>query len=266
MGSEMTNTEIQELFGVTGKVVLVTGGSRGIGLAIAEGFVRAGARVYVCSRKADACDLAAKSLSQYGECHSLPADLGGIEGCRSLADAIAQRESRVHVLVNNAGAIWAETLAEYPESGWDKVFDLNVKGSFFLIQALIPLLKAAATPDDPARIINVGSIDGLHVPSHETYAYSSSKAAVHQLSRHLAAQLAPFSVTVNVIAPGMFKSKMLTGTLAQRGEEAVLAPVPLKRFASPSDMAGAAIYLASPAGSYVTGAILPVDGGTATTL
>ena len=262
----MTNTIIQDLFGVAGKVVLVTGGSRGIGLAIAEGFVKAGARVYICSRKADACDLAAKALSESGECHSLPADLGTVEGCQSLADAIARRESRVDVVVNNAGAIWAETLADYPESGWDKVFDLNVKGSFFLVQALISLLKAAATSEDPARIINVGSIDAFHVPGHETYAYSSSKAAVHQLSRHLAAQLAPFSVTVNVIAPGLFKSKMLTGTLAQRGEEAVLAPIPLKRFVSPSDMAGAAIYLASRAGSYVTGAILPVDGGTATTL
>jgi NAD(P)-dependent dehydrogenase (short-subunit alcohol dehydrogenase family) len=259
-------TVIQDLFGVDGKVVLVTGGSRGIGLAIAEGFVKAGARVYICSRKAGACDLAAKVLSEYGECHSLPADLGSVEGCRLLADEIAQRESRIDVLVNNAGAIWAETLGDYPESGWDKVFDINVKGPFFLVQMLTSLLTAAATSDDPARIINIGSIDGLHVPKHETYAYSSSKAAVHQLSRHLAAQLAPFSVTVNVIAPGMFKSKMLKGTLEQHGDEAVLAQVPLKRFASPSDMAGAAIFLASRAGSYVTGAVIAVDGGTATTL
>lgn len=257
---------LNELFGVDGKTVVITGGSRGIGWSVAEGFVKAGARVYICARKAETCDLAAKELSEFGECHSLPANLGTVEGCRSFAEALAQRESRLDVLVNNAGAIWAERLADYPEFGWDKAFDLNVKGAFFLVQALMPLLEAAASPADPARVINIGSIDGMHVPGHETYAYSASKAAVHHLSRHLAAQLAPSGVTVNVIAPGMFKSKMLQGTVEQRGEETVLEPVPLKRFANPSDMAGAAIYLASPAGSYITGAALPVDGGTATTL
>jgi NAD(P)-dependent dehydrogenase (short-subunit alcohol dehydrogenase family) len=257
---------VQDLFSVAGKVVLVTGGSRGIGLAVAEGLVHAGARVYICARNADTCELAAKDLSQYGECHPIPADLGTVAGCRSLAETISRRESRIDVLVNNAGALWAEKLADYPESGWDKVFDLNVKGPFFLVQALLPLLKAAASPDDPARIINIGSINAIRVAPHETYAYSASKAAVHQLSRHLAAQLAPFSVTVNVIAPGMFRSKMLTGSIDARGEETILASVPLKRFVSPSDMAGAVIYLASRAGSYITGAILPVDGGTATTV
>ncbi|WP_406422767.1 SDR family oxidoreductase [Streptomyces sp. NBC_00873] len=266
----MTTTDsdspFSTLFSVAGKNVLVTGGSRGIGLAIAEGFVRAGARVYVCSRSAEACAAAAKELSQYGECHALAANLGSAEECRSLAAQLAERETRLDVLVNNAGAIWAEKLEEYPESGWDKVFNLNVKGPFFLVKSLLPLLKAAAAHEGPARVITVGSIDGLHIPSHETYAYSSSKAAVHQLSRHLADQLAPFSITVNVIAPGMFNSKMLKGTLEQRGEEAMLAPVPLKRFANDTDMAGTAIFLASPAGSYITGAVLPVDGGTATTL
>jgi len=256
---------IEELFGVQGKVVLVTGGSRGIGLAIAEGFVRAGARVYISARNAEACAVAAKELTKHGDCRAVPADLGTAEGREMLGGVLSERENRLDVLVNNAGAIWAETVADYPESGWDKVYDLNVKGSFFLVQALLPLLREAASPRDPARVINVGSIDGFHVPHHETYAYSSSKAAVHQLSRHLAAQLAPVPVTVNVIAPGMFKSRMLSGTLARRGEEAVLAPVPLKRFVSPSDMAAAAIYLASPAGSYLTGAVIPVDGGTATT-
>jgi NAD(P)-dependent dehydrogenase (short-subunit alcohol dehydrogenase family) len=258
--------EIGSLFDVRGKTVCVTGGSRGIGHAIAEGFVKGGARVYICGRNAQACDLAAKTLSEFGDCYSIPANLGSIDGCRSLAVALGERETKLDVLVNNAGSIWAETIADYPESGWDKVFDVNVKGPFFLVQALLPLIEAAASPGNPARIINIGSIDALHVPHHETYAYTSSKAAVHQLSLHLAAQLAPRSVTVNVIAPGMFKSKMLQGTLAARGEEAVLEPVPLKRFAGPSDMAGAAIFLASTAGSYVTGAVLPVDGGTATTL
>ena len=257
---------IDDLFSVKGKVVLVTGGSRGIGLAIAEGFVRGGARVYVSSRKSEACQLAAEELSQHGECHPLPADVTTTEGRDALRRAVAQRERGLDVLINNAGALWAETLEDYPESGWDKVFNLNVKGVFFLIQAFAALLKAAATPDDPSRIINIGSIDALHVPTHETYAYTSSKAAVHQLTRHLARQLAPDSVTVNVIAPGLFRSKMLEGTIEKLGEDTMLKPVPLKRFVSRSDIAAASIYLASPAGSYLTGVTLPVDGGTSTTL
>jgi NAD(P)-dependent dehydrogenase (short-subunit alcohol dehydrogenase family) len=262
----MNDDLLRELFGVSGKVILVTGGTRGIGLSIAAGFVKAGARVYVCGRKADACEQTVRELSAFGECQAVPANLGTVEGCQALAEGLAGRESRLDVLVNNAGAIWAEPLADYPESGWDKVFDLNVKGSFFLVQALLPLLAAAATPEDPARVINIGSIDGFHVPIHETYAYSASKAALHQVSRHLAKTLAASNITVNVIAPGMFPSKMMQGTISARGEEAVLERVPLKRFVSESDMAGAAIYLASPASAYITGVVLPVDGGTATTL
>ncbi|MEV7136061.1 SDR family oxidoreductase [Arthrobacter sp. NPDC093128] len=261
-----SNDEIQGLFGVAGKVVLVTGGSRGIGYAIAEGFVKAGARVYICSRKEADCEAAAEQLSAYGECHPIPADLSTVEACQALARELGDRENKIDVLVNNAGALWAEALADYPESGWDKVFDLNVKGPFFLIKALLPLLEAAASPRDPARIINIGSIDAYHVPKHETYAYSSSKAAVHQLSRHLAWQLASSHVTVNVIAPGLFRSKMLQGTLESRGEAALVEHVPLKRLAESSDLAGAAIYLASRASSFVTGMILTVDGGHATTL
>jgi NAD(P)-dependent dehydrogenase (short-subunit alcohol dehydrogenase family) len=169
-------------------------------------------------------------------------------------------------MINNAGAIWAAPLAEYPESGWDKVFDLNVKGTFFLIQALEPLLAAAGTAQDPARIVNVGSIDAFHIPSHETYAYSSSKAALHQLTLHLASRLASRHITANVIAPGMFPSKMMASTLERKGLDATVEPIPLKRLTGPADMAGAAIYLASKAGSYLTGAVLPVDGGYATTL
>jgi NAD(P)-dependent dehydrogenase (short-subunit alcohol dehydrogenase family) len=257
---------LHELFGVTGKVVLVTGGSRGIGRSIAEGFVQAGARVVVCGRNADLCRQTAEELSASGHCVGIAADLGSVDGCRSFAGELARRETRLDVLINNAGALWAESLAEYPESGWDKVFDLNVKGSFFLVQALLPLLRAGASADDPARIITIGSIDGFHVPSHETYAYSASKAAAHQLSRHLAKALAASHITSNVIAPGMFPSRMMQATIDSRGEDAVLERVPLKRFVNASDMAGAAIYLASRAGSYVTGAVLPVDGGTATTL
>jgi NAD(P)-dependent dehydrogenase (short-subunit alcohol dehydrogenase family) len=260
------NQSSSGLFDVSGKVVLVTGGSRGIGRAIAEGFVRAGARVYVCGRKADVCAQVAEELSALGECHGIAADVGTLPGCEALASALLERESRLDVLVNNAGALWAAPLADYPESGWDKVFDVNVKGPFFLVQALLPLLETAATPEDPARVITIGSIDAFHVPQHETYAYSASKAAAHQLARHLAKALAPSYITSNVIAPGMFPSKMMQGTIEARGEEAVLQRVPLKRFVSDSDMAGSAIFLASSAGSFITGAVLPVDGGTATTL
>lgn len=256
----------QDLFEVAGKTVLVTGGSRGIGYAIAEGFVAAGARVYICARKAAECNSAAASLAALGECAAIPTDLGSVEGCQLLAAEIASRETKLDVVVNNAGALWAETLDSYPESGWDKVFNINVKGPFFLIQALLPLLRKAATPDDPGRIINVGSIDAFHVPEHETYAYSASKAAVHQLSRHLAAQLARQSITVNVIAPGRFGSRMLQNAIDIEGAEELLRPIPLHRFAGGTDMAGAALYLASRAGSFVTGVVLPIDGGHATTL
>jgi NAD(P)-dependent dehydrogenase (short-subunit alcohol dehydrogenase family) len=257
---------LDDYFGVAGKVVLVTGGSRGIGEAIAEAFVTARAKVYICSRSVGACEATAKRLSAKGHCVAIPADLATDAGRKVLAADFGSREQKLDVLINNAGAIWAAPLAEYPEAGWDKVFDLNVKGMFFLIQALVPLLEKAGTHSNPSRIVNVGSIDGFHVPKHETYAYSSSKAALHHLSRHLADQLAPRHVTVNVIAPGMFPSKMMKGTLEKHGEAKVVEKVPLKRLTNDVDMAGAAIYLASKAASYVTGVVLPVDGGTATVL
>jgi NAD(P)-dependent dehydrogenase (short-subunit alcohol dehydrogenase family) len=255
-----------DLFDVSGKVVLVTGGSRGIGFGIAEGFVRAGARVYLCSRKAEDVERAATRLSELGDCVGLQANLGSVEGCRQLASEVATLEQRIDVLVNNAGNIWVEKLADYPESGWDKVFDLNVKGVFFLVQALMPMIETGASADDPARIINIGSIDAFHVPDHETYAYSASKAAVHHLTKHLAAQLAAVPVTVNCIAPGRYRSQMLENAIELEGADEMLSPIPLKRFADGDDLAGTAIYLASRAGSFVTGAVLPVDGGHATTL
>jgi NAD(P)-dependent dehydrogenase (short-subunit alcohol dehydrogenase family) len=259
---------LNHLFGVADKVVLVTGGGRGIGESIAEGFVRAGARVYICSRKNEACLRTAKRLSAFGSCVALPvgADISASEGRESIVSEMRSRENKLDVLINNAGALWAAPLAEYPESGWDKVFDLNVKGLFFLIRDLVPMLERAATKDVPARVINIGSIDGFHIPKHETYAYSSSKAASHQLSIHLADQLAGRNITVNVIAPGMFPSKMMVGTLEQHGEDQLLEKVPMKRLTAPDDMAGTAIFLASRAASYITGAVIPVDGGTATTL
>jgi NAD(P)-dependent dehydrogenase (short-subunit alcohol dehydrogenase family) len=251
-----------DLFSVAGKVALVTGGSRGIGLMIARGFVEAGARVYVSSRKADVCDRMAAELSRDGTCVSLPADVSTEAGCRSLADAVASREPALHVLVNNAGANWGAPLAEYPDSAWDKVLALNVKSIFHLTRALLPPLRHAVRPGDPARVINIGSIDGLQAPLLETYAYSASKAAVHHLTRTLAHKLAP-DITVNAIAPGPFESKMMHETL-ERFREAIVASCPLGRIGEPEDMAGAAIYLASRAGAYLTGAVIPVDGGITT--
>jgi len=255
--------KIADLFSVEGKVALVTGGSRGIGLMIARGLVAAGARVYVASRKAAECEAAAAELSALGACSALPGDLASQAGTRALAQALAARESALHVLVNNAGANWGAPLADYPESGWDKVMALNVKSVFDLTRFLLPQLQKAAVAGDPARVINVGSIDGLAVPALETYAYSASKAAVHHLTRVLARKLAP-RVTVNAIAPGPFESKMMAETLRRFGD-AIKSSCPLGRIGEPEDMAGVAIYLASRAGAYVTGAVIPVDGGISTT-
>jgi NAD(P)-dependent dehydrogenase (short-subunit alcohol dehydrogenase family) len=250
---------MSELFSIRGKVALVTGGSRGIGLMIARGFVEAGARVYVASRKAAECERVAAELSTAGTCAALPADLGSEAGCRGLAEALAAREPALHVLVNNAGANWGAPLAEYPDAAWDKVLALNVKSVFHLTRACLPQLEKASAPGDPARVINIGSIDGLRPPVLDTYAYSSSKAAVHHLTRHLATRLAP-RITVNAVAPGPFESKMMAATL-DRFRDAIVASCPMRRIGEPDDMAGVAIWLASRAGAYVTGAVIPVDGG-----
>jgi NAD(P)-dependent dehydrogenase (short-subunit alcohol dehydrogenase family) len=252
------------LFDIAGKTALVTGGSRGIGLMIARGYVEAGAQVYISSRKADVCDEVAAELSKIGTCTSIPADLSRDGECERLAAAVAQREPRLDILVNNAGATWGAPLAEYPAEAWDKVMTLNAKSPFLLTRALVPALEAAGTADDPARVINIGSIDAIQVPLLETYAYSTSKAAVHQLTRHLARQLGPRNITVNAIAPGPFESKMMAATLRDFGDS-IARSSPLGRIGRPDDMAGVAIYLASRAGAYVTGAVIPVDGGIATT-
>lgn len=257
---------VDELFGVSGMTILVTGGSRGIGLAIAEGFVRSGARVYISARKAEICMEAAEHLKTYGDCHAIPADVASTEGRAKLVEALAERETSLDVLVNNAGALWAAPLEEYPESGWDKVYDLNVKATFFLIQQLVPMLSADASRDRPARIINIGSANALRIPTYETYAYASSKAAVHLMTRHIAGQLATRFITANVIAPGRFPTKMQAAGMEQDGGAELLGPIPLQRLGAAPDIAAAAIYLASAAGSYVTGAVLPVDGGMATTV
>ena len=251
---------MKNLFDISGKVALVTGGSRGIGEMIAEGFVANGAKTYISSRKADACDATAARLSKTGECISVPADLATAEGIATLAKSLKSREQRLDILVNNAGAAWGAPIEEFPENGWDKVMDINVKSPFFLTQALLPLLDSAASPEDPARIIMVGSIDGLNVNKLPTFSYGPSKAAVHHLTRMLASHLAARSITVNAIAPGPFPSQMMARTLETMGEK-IRQGVPLKRIGEAGDMAGAAIYLASKASNYVTGVVIPVDGG-----
>jgi NAD(P)-dependent dehydrogenase (short-subunit alcohol dehydrogenase family) len=255
---------VPDLFSIEGKTALVTGGSRGIGLMIARGLAQAGANVYISSRKAEACDAAAAEIAGEGNgtCVSLPADLSTERGCRQLAEMLAEREDRLHILVNNAGATWGAPLESFDDAAWDRVLSLNVKGVFHLTRFLLPLLENASAVDDPARVVNIGSIDGLRVPQLETYSYSASKAAVHQLTRHLAKRLAP-TITVNAIAPGPFPSKMMAATLESYGDQ-IVANAPLKRIGRPDDVAGATIFLASRAGSYVTGAVIPVDGGIAT--
>jgi len=256
--------KIEELFSVRGKVALVTGGSRGIGEMIARGYVENGAKVYITARKADACHALAEELSRFGECVAIPADLSEMSEIDRLAREIEAREDRLHILVNNAGASWGAPFDGFPESGWDKVMDLNVKSVFFLTQRLVKLLEAAASPDDYARVINIGSIDGLHVSGLETYSYAASKAGVNHLTRMMAKFLAARHIAVNGIAPGYFPSKMTAGIAEEFGEAARQA-TPMQRWGQPSDMAGIALYLSSKASAFTCGAVIPVDGGYATT-
>ncbi|MFM9036048.1 MAG: SDR family oxidoreductase [Mycobacterium sp.] len=260
----MSAADLERLFGLGGRTALVTGGTRGIGMMIARGLLQAGARVVVSSRKADAVDAAVAALSQFGPVSGVAADLSRRDECRRLAaEALADRDC-LDILVNNAGATWGEQLESFPASAWDRVLDLNVKAPFWMVQELLPALRRAGTADHPARIINIGSIDGIQVSPMPTYSYSASKAAIHQLTRVLAKELGPQHITVNAIAPGPFPSKMMAATLDAFGE-AIAAAAPMRRIGRDDDMAGIAIYLAGRAGSYVNGAIIPVDGGIATT-
>jgi NAD(P)-dependent dehydrogenase (short-subunit alcohol dehydrogenase family) len=253
---------MSDLFDVSGKTALVTGGSRGIGLMIATGLVQAGARVIISSRKRDDVEASARLLCEYGECEAIVGDVSKPEGAAALAAETHSRFQALDILVNNAGVVWGAPIEDFPATGWDKVMHTNVEGVFHLTVALLPALRAAAEVDDPARVINIGSIDGLRTPSVENYSYSAAKAAVHMLTRHLAKRLASEHITVNAIAPGPFESKMMAFILDNpETREAVEQSVPLGRIGRADDVAGLVQFLASRAGAYLTGTVIPLDGG-----
>ena len=266
----MTTPRFNNLFSIKGKIALVTGGSRGIGEMIAAGFLATGAKVYISSRKAAACDDTATRLSDAyrGKCISVPANLSELDGVEAVAAEIARREEQLHILVNNAGVSWGAPLDEFPESGWDKVMDTNVKGVFFLTQKLLPLLREAGTAKNPARVINIGSVDGIKTPIFENFSYGPSKAAVHHLTRVMAAHLVKQNIIVNAIAPGPFPTYMLSTGVGGRGDvdntdwAAVGRGNPRGRVGTAEDIAGLAIFLASRASAFTVGEVITCDGGT----
>ncbi len=252
---------MNDLFSLNGRKALITGGSRGIGRMIAEAFLAQGARVYIASRKAEACRQTARELVFRGHCVALPADVSTLDGAQALAQAYADREDQLDILVNNAGTAWGAAFADFPQGGWDKVMDLNLKAPFFVTQQFHPLLcKAAQGPSGrPAKVINVASVDGMSVTTQETYPYSASKAGLIQLTRTLALRLIQDNIAVNAIAPGAFPTDM-NRTARDQGDQ-VAQHIPAQRIGREDDIAGAAIYLASRAGDYVVGSTLVVDGG-----
>lgn len=252
------------LFSVKDRVAVVTGGSRGIGLDMARALVSGGATVILSSRKEQAVDAAAEELSAIGTAFGFAADLGTVEGCRALAAFVAEKTDRVDILVNNAGATWGATLEDFPEEGWDKVVNVNLKGPFFMTQALLPLLRAAASKERPAKIINIASVEGMRAGQMETYSYGVSKAGLIHLTEHLALQLASRHITVNAIAPGPFATKMMRGTIEMAGEDTIAGMVPLKRLGKPEDLYAMALFLGSQASDYMTGQTLALGGGLGT--
>ncbi|RMJ22064.1 short chain dehydrogenase reductase [Aspergillus sp. HF37] len=255
--------DAESLFNVKGKVVLVTGGAKGIGRMISEGYVASGATVYISSRDAKACEQAVNELNALGKgkAHAIPANFYTEEDCKKLAEELSKRESKLHVLVNNSGSNWAAPYDEYPSSGWSRVLTLNLHRVFTITQMLTPMLERGAAPSDPARIINIGSVDGIRVPAPETFAYSASKAGLHHMSRVLANHLGRRNITSNSLACGPFQSKMMAATLEAFGEQ-IEGSIPLGRIGSPQDVAGSCLYLSSRAGAYVNGATITVDGGS----
>ena len=256
--------DIQRLFSLDGKVALVTGGSRGIGYMMSQGLLQAGAKVYITARTADVCQEAATELSRYGDCEAIPADINDADARQRLIASISDGDGKLDILVNNAGTAWGDTYENHAVEAFDKVMQLNVAAVFAMTRDFTPLLEKAASESDPARVINIGSIDGLHIPTVHgvgNYAYTASKAAVHHLTRHLAVELGPRRITVNAIAPGFFPSKMTDYVFERFGEDLKKNSL-LGRAGEAEDIAGIAIYLSSRAGAYVDGAVIPVDGGT----
>ena len=250
---------MSDLFDLRGRIALITGGSKGIGRMIAEEYVRRGVRTYIAARKAAVCRQTAEELSAFGECIDIPADLSTLDGARGLAEEIGRRESRLDILINNAGTGWVAALDEFPEKGWDKVLNLNLKAAFFLTQQLLPVLRKAASAEQPAKVINISSIDAVFVSADESYSYSASKAGLNHLTRHLAKRLAKDRICVNAIAPGAFVSDL--NVVARDNPELIEKFVPANRIGRPQDIAGTAVYMASRAGDYLMGITLVVDGG-----
>lgn len=258
-----SSLKASSLFSVAGKVAVVTGGGRGIGEMIARTYIENGAKVYITSRNASALQKTAEELTSLGPgtCIAIPEDLSSENGCRKFAETFQSREKELHILVNNSGVSWGAPMEKFPESKWEAIFKVNVYSVFFLTRALLPLLKAGAKPNDPARIINIGSIAGIVPQPVPTYSYDVSKSAVHALTKRLACELSP-DITCNAIAPGFVPTRMSKGLLTYAGEELIKQGIPLGRLGAEPDMGGAALYFASPAGAWVTGQILTVDGGT----
>ncbi len=257
------NLRIADLFNLDGKVAVVTGGSRGIGYMIANGLVANGVKVFITSRKAEACDAAALELGEL--CTSVPADLTTANGIETLRGAVAAEHDALHILVNNAGATWGAPIDEFPKIGFDKILDINVKAPFMVTQAFLPLLRAAGDKVDPARVVMVGSIDGLRASPMPTFSYSASKAGLHHMGRQMAHAMVDDHITVNCIAPGPFESNMMAFALNDEEMRAAIEDeVPRKRIGTPEDVAGTVIYLASRAGAYITGTVIPIDGGIST--
>ena len=253
-----------KLFAVHGKVALVTGGTSGIGLMIARGLVERGVRAYVAGRdlaqsQGIAVELARLGAAAGGECKGLAADLSAADGPVTLANQLAH-EPQVHILINNAGASERGTLETLSTADWDQVLNVNLRAGFFLVQQLLPQLRAAATAADPARIINIGSIGGLHIPNWDAFPYGASKAALHHLTRALTKKLGKEHITVNAIAPGPFPSR-LTDTSSDSVKRSVETYIPLGRSGEPEDIQGLVVFLASRAGAYVNGTTIPLDGG-----
>ena len=258
----MSDSYYEHLFSVKDKVALVTGGTRGIGYMIAEGLVRCGAKVYVVSRKADACREAQDALSEFGSCVAIPSDISDLAGCQKLADEISERESELHILVNNAGVTWSEDIDKFSEKAWDKVVELDGKSPFFLTQKLLPLLDRAASPESRAAIINISSVNAIRPSSLRNYSYAFAKAGLQQLSVQMAQDLNHRNINVNVIAPGPFKSKMTAPLYSTEDVEAqVMKSFTMGRWGATEDAAGLTIFLSSKAGSFLTGLVVPCDGG-----